>query len=153
MFWFDIWRMGIWPEWNEGTQFPKDSLSVSNFFRQMVPDLSNHQLDVPALDAMAKKIGNQVLVTHSAGGFPRMDGSYAQSRSEGVVALEPGGYVFPDSEIPLHYPGLTGGLKGVGVPMEQFMELTKSRLLFTSATTSPESNATTLGGSNWEVRV
>ncbi len=61
MFWFDIWRMGIWPEWNEGTQFPKDSLSVSNFFRQMVPDLSNHQLDVPALDAMAKKIGNQVL--------------------------------------------------------------------------------------------
>lgn len=67
-FWFDIWRMGIWPEWNDGIQFPKDSLSVSNFFRQMVPDLSNHQLDVAALDAMAAKIGDHILVTHSAGG-------------------------------------------------------------------------------------
>ena len=42
-FWFDIWRMGLWPEWNEGVQFPTDSLSVSNFFRQMVPDLSDHK--------------------------------------------------------------------------------------------------------------
>lgn len=31
MFWFDIWRMGIYPKWNKGVQFPKDSASVSQF--------------------------------------------------------------------------------------------------------------------------
>mgnify|MGYP001101583169 CR=1 FL=1 len=28
MFWFDIWRIGIWPNYNEGVQFPKDSVSL-----------------------------------------------------------------------------------------------------------------------------
>ncbi len=69
-FWFDIWRMGLWPQWNEGIQFPKDSLSVSNFFRQMVPDLSNHQLDVAALDAVSQKIGDNILVTDWREAFP-----------------------------------------------------------------------------------
>ena len=40
MFWFDIWRIGIWPNYNEGVQFPKDSASLSQFFREMTPDLS-----------------------------------------------------------------------------------------------------------------
>ena len=29
MFWFDIWRLGIWPNYNEGVQFPKDSVLLS----------------------------------------------------------------------------------------------------------------------------
>lgn len=32
MFWFDIWRIGVWPNYNEGVQFPKDSTSLSQFF-------------------------------------------------------------------------------------------------------------------------
>ena len=70
MFWFDIWRLGIWPNYNEGVQFPKDSVSLSQFFRAMTPDISDHKQDVPALGALAKRIGNHILVTHSAGGFP-----------------------------------------------------------------------------------
>lgn len=68
IFWFDIWRMGVYPKWNEGVQFPK--ASVSQFFREMTPDLSDHRQDVPAINALADKIGASVLVTHSAGGFP-----------------------------------------------------------------------------------
>lgn len=152
-FWFDIWRMGQWPEWNEGTQFPTDSLSVSNFFRQMVPDLSDHTLDVKALGAMAAKIGDHVLVTHSAGGFPGWMAAMENPQVKGVVALEPGGFVFPESEVPEPLPGLTGGLKGVGVPMEMFMELTRKPLVIYFGDYIPESGATTLGGSNWEVRL
>ena len=37
MFWFDIWRLGIWPNYNDGVQFPKDSVSLSQFFREMTP--------------------------------------------------------------------------------------------------------------------
>lgn len=32
MFWFDIWRIGIWPEYNKGVQFPSDSAYLSQVF-------------------------------------------------------------------------------------------------------------------------
>lgn len=152
-FWFDIWRMGIWPQWNEGILFPKDSLSVSNFFRQMVPDLSDHQLDVTALDAMAAKIGDHILVTHSAGGFPGWMSAMNNKEVKGVIALEPGGFVFPENEMPPALPGLTGGLAGVPVSSDRFMELTRKPLVIYFGDYIPESDATTLGGSNWEVRL
>lgn len=152
-FWFDIWRMGLWPEWNEGIQFPKDSLSVSNFFRQMVPDLSNHRLDVTALDAMAHKIGNHILVTHSAGGFPGWMAAIHNPQVKGVVSLEPGGFVSPEGEVPDPLPGLTGGLAGVGVPPSDFAHLTEKPIVLYFGDYIPENGATTLDGSNWEVRL
>lgn len=36
----------------------------------MTPDLSDHRQDVPAIKALADKVGRCVLVTHSAGGLP-----------------------------------------------------------------------------------
>lgn len=152
-FWFDIWRMGLWPEWNEGIQFPKDSLSVSNFFRQMVPDLSNHRLDVAALDAISDKIGDHILVTHSAGGFPGWMAAMDRPEVKGVVALEPGGFVFPENEVPASLPSLTGGLAGTGVPEARFLELTKKPIVIYFGDYIPENGARTLGGSNWEVRL
>lgn len=152
-FWFDIWRMGLWPEWNEGVQFPTDSLSVSNFFRQMVPDLSDHKQDIVALDAVANKIGNHILVTHSAGGFPGWMAAINNTEVKGVVALEPGGFVFPEDEVPEALPGLTGGLSGIPVLLEKFMELTRKPIVILYGDYIPESGATTLGGSNWEVRL
>lgn len=145
--------MGLWPQWNRGIQFPKDSLSVSNFFRQMVPDLSDHRLDVAALDAMARKIGNHILVTHSAGGFPGWMAAINNPEVKGVVALEPGGFVFPENEVPEALPGLTGGLAGVPVPKDRFMQLTRKPIAIYFGDYIPESEATTLGGSNWEVRL
>lgn len=152
-FWFDIWRMGVWPDWNEGIQFPKDSLSVSNFFRQMVPDLSDHSLDVKALDAMAAKIGDHILVTHSAGGFPGWMSAAGNPEVKGVVALEPGGFIFPEGEVPEPIPGLTGGVAGVAVPAAKFAELTRKPIVIYFGDYIPRSGATTLGGSNWEVRL
>lgn len=152
-FWFDIWRMGVWPRWNEGIPFPKDSLSVSNFFRQMVPDLSNHQLDVTALDAMTRKIGDHVLVTHSAGGFSGWMAAMNNPEVKGVVALEPGGFPFPENEMPEALSGLTGGLAGVPVAAECFAELTRKPIVIYFGDFIPQSGATTLGGSNWEVRL
>ncbi len=48
---------------------------------------------------------------------------------KGVVALEPGGFVFPEGEVPEPLPGLTGGLAGVAVAPERFMELTKKPIV------------------------
>ena len=128
-------------------------LIVGIFFRQMVPDLSDHKLDVAALDAMAQKIGDHILVTHSAGGFPGWMAAMNKAEVKGVVALEPGGFVFPEGEVPAALPGLTGGLAGVPVPADKFMELTRKPVVIYFGDYIPESGATTLGGSNWEVRL
>ena len=119
----------------------------------MVPDLSDHKLDVAALDAMAQKIGDHILVTHSAGGFPGWMAAMNNTEVKGVVALEPGGFVFPEGEVPPALPGLTGGLAGVPVSPDKFMELTKKPVVIYFGDFIPESGATTLGGSNWEVRL
>ena len=37
-----------------------------------------------------------------------------------VASYEPGGYVFPEGEVPDPMPSLTGTASGVPIPMEQF---------------------------------
>lgn len=153
MFWFDIWRIGIWPHYNEGVQFPKDSASLSQFFREMTPDLSDHRQDVPALDALAKHIGEHILVTHSAGGFPGWTAAMRNEEVRGVVSYEPGGFVFPEGEVPGSISGLTGGAAGIPVPMEQFERLTKIPIVLYFGDYIPETPSKNLGGENWRVRL
>ena len=125
MFWFDIWRIGIWPDYNEGVQFPKDSVSLSQFFREMTPDISDHKQDVPVLGALAKRIGDHILVTHSAGGFPGWMSAMLNPEVKAVVSYEPGGFVFPEGEVPEPIDGRTGGAAGIPVSPEQFKRLTE----------------------------
>lgn len=55
--------------------------------------------------------------------------------------------------IPSPLPGLTGGLAGIPVATARFMELTRKPVAIYFGDYIPESGATTLGGSNWEVRL
>ena len=153
MFWFDIWRIGIWPNYNEGVQFPKDSVSLSQFFREMTPDISDHKQDVPALGALAKRIGDHVLVSHSAGGFPGWMSAMQNSEVKGVVSYEPGGFVFPEEEVPDRIDGLTGGVAGIPVPMEQFKRLTEIPIILYFGDYIPETPSKNLGDENWRVRL
>lgn len=153
MFWFDIWRIGIWPNYNEGVQFPKDSASLSQFFREMTPDLSSHQLDVPALGALAKRIGKHILVTHSAGGFPGWMSAIQNEAVQAVVSYEPGGFVFPEGEVPERIDGLTGGVAGTPVAMEQFKRLTEIPIVLYFGDYIPETSSKNLGDENWRVRL
>ncbi len=43
-FWFDIFRIGEWPAFNQGVQFPTDKDSLDQFFRQMTPDIGTHDM-------------------------------------------------------------------------------------------------------------
>lgn len=153
MFWFDIWRLGVWPKFNEGVQFPQDSASLSQFFREMTPDLSDHRQDVPAISAVVDKVGKSVLVTHSAGGFP---GWLVAAQNPNVVAVasyEPGGFVFPEGEVPEKIEGLTGGAAGTPIPMEDFTRLTKIPIVLYYGDYIPEEPSKKLGDENWRVRL
>lgn len=140
-------------DYNEGVQFPKDSTSLSQFFREMTPDLSNHQLDVPALGALAERIGDHILVTHSAGGFPGWMSAMQNSEVKGVASYEPGGFVFPEGEVPDRIDGLTGGVAGTAVPMEQFKRLTEIPIILYFGDYIPETPSKNLGDENWRVRL
>lgn len=153
MFWFDIWRLGVWPRFNEGVQFPQDSASLSQFFRELTPDISDHTRDIPAINAVVDRVGVSVLVTHSAGGLP---GWIVAMQNEGVRAVasyEPGGFVFPEGEVPDRIDGLTGGVAGTPVPMEQFLRLTEIPIVLYFGDYIPEEPSEKLGDENWRVRL
>ena len=153
MFWFDIWRIGIWPNYNKGVQFKTDSAYLSQFFREMTPDLSDHAQDVPAISALADKIGDNILVTHSAGGVTGWFAAMQNKHIKAVAAYEPGAYVFPEGEVPAKIDGLTGGSEGIPVPMVQFMQLTKKPIVMYFGDYIPETPSKNLGDENWRVRL
>ena len=153
MFWFDIWRIGLWPNYNEGVQFSKDKEYMAQFFREMTPDLSNHKQDITAINALVDKIGGNVLVTHSAAGYPGWVVAMQNSNVKGVAAFEPGGYVFPKGEAPEPMPSLTGTLSGVEVSDEEFKKLTEIPIVIYFGDYIPEEPSKNLGDENWRVRL
>lgn len=50
-------------------------------------------------------------------------------------------------------PGLTGTLKGVSVPMDDFMKLTRIPIVLYFGDYIPEEVTDKLGGENWRVRL
>ena len=153
MFWFDIWRMGIWPRYNEDVQFPQGQEELSQFFRLMTPDLSAGTLDAQAVALTAEKAVPAVLVTHSAGGVPGWMAAIQNPSVRGVAAYEPGGFVFPQDDLPAAIDGLTGGSAPIAVPREQFMKLTQIPLVLYFGDYIPEEPSKNLGDENWRVRL
>lgn len=119
--WFTQFRIGLYPEFNAGVQFPKDSTSLDNFFRMMTPNTGNvdEATIVNAISAVMDKSGNGILFTHSAGGSPGWKTAIKNERVKAIVAYEPGGFTFPEGEVP------EGNRGGRGIPRSEFMKLTK----------------------------
>lgn len=126
--WFTQWRMGMWPDFAEGIQFPQDAQSYDQFMRQITPDTG--EFDVPLItDAfvkVAERAGASTLVTHSQGGIPGWFIAAESDDVDSVVALEPGTFIFPENELPepiqTDYPVAAGGIP---VPQEVFEKLVK----------------------------
>ena len=134
--WFTQFRLGRWPNFSEGTQFPTDEESINQFFRLMTPAVGEFDSEV-VTDGVVKaleKSGPSALVTHSQGGIP---GWFigASSNVTGIIAMEPGTFVMPESECPKATPSKSafanpeGGIPCIPVPMEMFMELTKKPII------------------------
>ena len=123
--WFTQFRLGRWPEFNEGSQFPQDEASIDQFFRQMTPDTGAFDQTViaDALVAAFEKSGPGILVTHSQGGMPGWEIGARSDKVEAVVAIEPGSVPFPASMNP---DEITYGYQ---IPYEEFAALIEKPII------------------------
>lgn len=154
--WFNIFRVGIWPEYFPGVQFPKDAESLNQYFRQMTPNtgLFDEAVIADAMSALFTKTGRGILVTHSQGGGPGWRTAIKNDNVRAIVAYEPGsGFVFPEGEVPPEMPSAMGPLAAVAIPLDEFMQLTKIPIVIYYGDNIPVEPSQNPGQDNWRVRL
>ena len=129
-FWFTQFRLGNYPDYFPNVQFPKDTASLQQFFRQMTPNTGAFDANIitNAVSALFDKIGGGILVTHSQGGGLGWMIGIKNDKAKAIIAYEPySGFMFPKGELPqpIHSTGLFGALGGVEIPIEEFKKLTR----------------------------
>jgi len=154
--WFDIFRVGIWPDYFPGIQFSKDPEALNQYFRQMTPNVGMYDPEVisDACAALFNKIGAAVFVTHSQGGGLGWATVLKTGNVRGIVAFEPGsGFLFPEGEVPETLQSSGGALSAIGVSMAEFMKLTKIPIVIYYGDFIPDKPSDNPGQDGWRVRL
>jgi len=154
--WFDIFRLGIWPNFFPGVQFSKDPNALEQYFRQMTPDTGAIDIDVnsDAVAALFNKIGPGVLVTHSHSGGMGWATVLKSEKIRGVVAYEPGSnFIFPEGEVPPPMASSGGTLEPLSVPLADFLKLTQIPIIIYYGDNIPATPVDNPGQDMWRVRL
>jgi hypothetical protein len=150
--WFDMFRIGTWPDYFPNVQFSRDPEALNQYFRAMAPNAGPFDLNVVSdgVSAVFDRIGPAILVTHSQSGGPGWRTAMTNPNVRAVVAYEPGSnFMFPEGEGPPPMASATGPLEGVGIPMAEFVKLTRIPIVIYFADNIPEQR----GEDNWRVRL
>jgi hypothetical protein len=154
--WFGTFRLGVWPEYFDGVQFARDSVTLDQYFRAMTPSIGpiDANLNAAAVSALFDRIGPGILVTHSHSGGMGWLTAIRQERVKAIVSFEPGsGFVFPEGEVPAPMPSAGGTLEAVGIPMESFMRLTRIPIVIYYGDFIPGEPSAHPGQDGWRVRL
>lgn len=153
--WYEIFRIGNWPNYHEGVQFPRDKQSLENFFRQITPNTGpfDNEAITSSMVELFDKTGPAILVTHSQGGLPGWFTGVRSDNVKAIVSYEPGAYLFPKGEVPETITGLTGALNGVEVSMEDFNKLIQKPIVMYFGDNIGKEVSNELGKENWRTRL
>jgi hypothetical protein len=154
--WFNTFRVGIWPDFFPGVQFSRDPEALNQYFRQMTPDTGPIDINVTsdAVAALFNKIGPGILVTHSHSGGMGWLTAIKTRNVRAIVAYEPGSnFIFPNGEVPSPMPSSTGPLEANGVPLPEFIMLTKIPIIIFYGDNIPEKPMANPGQDQWRVRL
>jgi nitrous oxide reductase accessory protein NosL len=154
--WFNIFRVGIWPDFFPGVQFSSAPEALEQYFRQMTPDTGPIDIDVnsDAVAALFHKIGPGVLVTHSHSGGMGWDAVLKSRNISSVISYEPGSnFVFPEGEVPPPKTSSGGTLKAIGIPLSDFMKLTKIPIIIYYGDNIPKKPMDNPGQDQWRIRL
>ncbi|MDF0545119.1 alpha/beta fold hydrolase [Sphingobium sp. H39-3-25] len=124
---YEIFRIGMWPSYFPGVQFPRDPESLNQYFRQMTPNTGSYDMAVntAAMAELFEKIGPGILVTHSQSGGQGWRTAIKSKNIRGIVAYEPGSnFVFPEGEVPPPVRSSGSDLAADGIARDDFMRLT-----------------------------
>ena len=154
--WFDMFRIGVWPNYFPGVQFSQSPEALNQYFRSMTPNTGPFDVNVvsDAVSALFTKIGPAILVTHSQAGGPGWMTPIKNQNVRAIVSFEPGsGFVFPEGEVPAPMPSATGALEGVPIPLVEFKKLAKIPIVLYYGDNIPEKPTKSPGEDNWRVRL
>jgi pimeloyl-ACP methyl ester carboxylesterase len=154
--WFGIFRMGVGTDFYPGVQFSKDPEALNQFYRQMIPNAGPFDLEVStkAVSALFNRLGPGILVTHSHSGGQGWVTAIKNRNVKAIVAYEPGsGFVFPQSEVPDSIPYVGGVLRATGVPLADFMQLTKIPIIIYYGDYIPDQPVQNPGQEQWRAAV
>lgn len=152
--WYGIFRLGTWPELFPNVQFPRDSASLDQFFRQMVPNTGPFDMtaNAAAVSALFDRIGPGILVTHSQSGGLGWRTAIENRNVRAIASYEPGGnYFFPEGEAPAPMTHAGGTLTPTTVPMAEFMQLTRVPIVVYYGDNIPEQPTAVPGPDQWRV--
>ena len=126
---FTLFRIGEWPNYYDGVQFPKGKAVLEEFYRQGTPNTAPADFDIAAEAgaALFDKIGEGILVTHSQGGTVGWRTAIRNGNVKAIVAYEPGGspFLFPEGEMPAPVQTSYGTIAAKSIPLDDFKKLTK----------------------------
>ena len=154
--WFGTFRLGVWPNFFPGVQFSRDPEALDQYFRQITPDTGplDPAVTTDAVVALFKRIGPGILVTHSHSGGMGWRAATKSSNIRAIVSYEPGSnFVFPEGEVPPPMPSSAGPLEAVGVPLADFMALTKIPIIIYYGDNIPDKPSANPGQDGWRVRL
>lgn len=154
--WFNMFRMGQWPDFFDEVQFSRQPEALNQFFRQMTPNTGpfDEQVISDAVARVFARSGPGVLITHSQGGGPGWWTAIKTDGVRGIAAYEPGsGFVFPHGEVPDPMASGTGELVATAVELEQFKKLTRIPIIIYYGDNIPTRPSDNPGQDNWRVRL
>jgi hypothetical protein len=127
---FQMFRLGIWPNFFPGVQFPNTPDALDQFVRQETPNtgpdyMFRDNIVIDAAAALFERIGPAVLLTHSAGGRWGWFAAIRSANVQAIVSYETGAFVFPEAEVPPPIVTPTGTTAGFGVSLADFERLTR----------------------------
>jgi pimeloyl-ACP methyl ester carboxylesterase len=149
--WFDMFRVGNFPNYYEGVQFPRDQESLNQYFRQMTPNTGPYDSQVisDSIAALFDKVGEGILVTHSQGGSNGWQTAMKSPNVKAIVSYEPAIFFFPEGEVPPPVSNVYTPLAGIPVPIENFLKLTKIPIIIYYGDNIPETPVENVGQDTW----
>ncbi|MBT8236211.1 MAG: alpha/beta fold hydrolase [Bacteroidia bacterium] len=155
-FWFNIFRLGVWPDYFPGVQFAQDEETLNQYFRQITPNIGGFdtQIITDATSQLFDKIGKGILVTHSHSGGFGWETAMKNTNITGIVSYEPGsGFPFPVGAVPEPIESSAGDLHAIGVPKQEFLKLTKIPIVIYYGDYIPEDYDPNPGTDGWRARM
>ncbi|OCX56629.1 alpha/beta hydrolase [Thioclava sp. SK-1] len=153
---FDMFRIGQWPDYFDGVQFNESEATLNEFLRSVTPNTGAFDVDVVSdgVSALVEEIGPSILVTHSQAGGPGWLTAIKNPNVKAVISYEPGsGYVFPEGEMPEPMTGSAGTLEPVAISDEDFAKLTQIPIVVYYGDNIPEEPTEDFGLDNWRTRL